>query len=91
MEKQVEVRQALREWFEALRGDSEGVHGTKLVDAVITLGLNHDYKQVNETKLEDLYFFQTKDTGRKQSNEMASTYYVLRGKSRPHINHQILQ
>lgn len=40
------VRQALREWFEAVRSGSEGVHGAQLVDAVVTLGLNHDLKQV---------------------------------------------
>lgn len=51
VKKQVEVRQALREWFEALRGDSEGVHGAQLVDAVITLGLNHDYKQVRSMRI----------------------------------------
>lgn len=40
------VMQALREWFEAVRSGSEGVRGAQLVDAVVTLGLNHDYKQV---------------------------------------------
>lgn len=44
---QVEVKQALRDWFEAARKGSEGVSGTEVVDAVITLGLNYDYKQVH--------------------------------------------
>lgn len=50
VKKQVVVRQALREWFEAVRGGSEGVRGAQLVDAVVTLGLNNDYKQVTDAR-----------------------------------------
>lgn len=47
---QVVVTQALREWFEAARNGSEGVPGAEVADAVITLGLNHDYKHVRQNK-----------------------------------------
>lgn len=45
------MKQALRDWFEAARKGSEGVSGTEIVDAVITLGLNYDYKQVHRPAL----------------------------------------
>lgn len=67
MKKQVEVKLALREWFAAVRDDSEGVHGAQLVDAVITLGLNHDYKQVTNQRV---CIPATQTIGRKLHNEL---------------------
>lgn len=43
---QATVKKALRDWFEAARNGSGGVPCVVLVDAVITLGLNQDLKQV---------------------------------------------
>ncbi|CBJ30786.1 hypothetical protein Esi_0215_0028 [Ectocarpus siliculosus] len=54
---QVAVKQALRDWFEAARKGSEGVSGTEVVDAVVTLGLNYDYKQVQR-----IVFAEARDT-----------------------------
>lgn len=48
------VKQALREWFEAARNGAEGVSGDEVADAVITLGLNHDYKHVRQTTVSTL-------------------------------------
>lgn len=53
---QVAVKQALRDWFEAARKGSEGVSGTEIVDAAITLGLNYDYKQVHQKSGRELKF-----------------------------------
>lgn len=47
---QVAVQQVLREWFEAARNGSEGVSGAEVADAVITLGLHHDYKHVRQKR-----------------------------------------
>ncbi|CAM9626828.1 unnamed protein product [Ectocarpus sp. 4 AP-2014] len=55
---QVAVKQALRNWFEAARIGSEGVSGTEVVDAVITLGLNYDYKQ----QVQRIVFAEARDT-----------------------------
>lgn len=41
------VKQALREWFDKAREGGKGVDIRVVVDAVIILGLNHDYKEVN--------------------------------------------
>lgn len=47
---QVAVTQALREWFEAARNGMEGVSGAEVAEAVITLGLHHDYKHVRQNR-----------------------------------------
>ena len=49
--KQLVVKQALRDWFEAARDGSNGVAGAELVDAIVTLGLNGDHKQVGIPRL----------------------------------------
>ncbi|CAM9181002.1 unnamed protein product [Scytosiphon promiscuus] len=46
---QVAVKKGLRDWFEAARNGSGGVPCGVLIDAVITLGLSHDLKQVKRT------------------------------------------
>lgn len=47
---QVAAKQALKGWFEAARKDLDGMAVPVLVDAIITLGLNHDVKQVQKLK-----------------------------------------
>lgn len=48
---QIALKEALRCWFQAARVGREGVTANDLVDAVITLGLNHDHKEVNRLRL----------------------------------------
>lgn len=43
---QVLLNQALEDWFQFARKGLRGVSVPDLVDSIIMLGLNHDYKQV---------------------------------------------